>query len=115
MLHMTILILTLGIHYQMMVVQGKAGCTLALESRVLILPQLQSSTYWMQLQRVDAIPSVEVHITVLQKVSMLYFVNNFSICYEITRTFIFNILSFLLDRLSPTICKIFHVIRKKGL
>ena len=30
------------------------------------------------------------------------------------RTFIFNMLSFLLDTLSPTICKLFHVTRRKG-
>lgn len=32
---------------------------------------------------------------------------------EISRTFIFNIL-FLLDTFSPTICNLFHAIRKKG-
>jgi hypothetical protein len=64
-----------------LVVQGKArlashwlfslGCWSNLN------PNQEHTVVWMHLQRVDPISSVEVHTTVLQKVSMLYFVNNF--------------------------------------
>jgi hypothetical protein len=69
-----------------MVVQGKARwdahCLLSPGCSSYLNANQEHTVLWMQLQRVDPISSVEFHTTVLQKVSMLYFVNNFYISYR---------------------------------
>jgi len=67
-----------------MVVQGKARWAGACTS------YLNSNVVWKQLQRVDPTSSVQDHTTLLQKVPMFYFANNFYFT-EIKRTFIFHI------------------------
>jgi len=42
----------------------------------------EHTVVWLQLKRVDPTSSVQDHTTVLQKVTMLYFINNFYLCYR---------------------------------
>jgi hypothetical protein len=79
---------------------GLWGCLSSLNSNQ------EHTAVWMQLQTVDPLSIFRKFPCFTLSAILIY-------ATEI-RTFISNILSFLLDTLSPTICKLFHVIRKKG-
>jgi len=59
--------------------QGKVGCRGCLSY---LNSNQEHTVVQMHLQRVDPISSVQDHTMVLQKGSMLYFVNNFYLCYR---------------------------------